>query len=198
MTARSRILVAAVAVALAALAGLTVVLVGGGGGSRSDAAGDRAVAGPPDAVPVEVAIPALDVRSTLIPLGVNQDGTVEVPPVTEPMQAGWYEHGPTPGELGPAVLLGHVDGNGVPGVFHGLARLAVGDRIEVTRSDRTVASFVVRETVRVAKDRFPTQEVYGETTDAQLRLITCGGAFDEQANSYRDNVIVYADLAADS
>jgi sortase (surface protein transpeptidase) len=146
-------------------------------------------------VPVSVRIPALGVQSTLIQLGLNADGTIEVPPVTRPGQAGWYGHGPTPGEAGPAVVLGHVDGSGQPGVFHDLHRLTVGDRIEITRADHSVASFAVRETTRVPKNGFPTQAVYGETPNPQLRLITCGGEFDRAAGSYVDNIVVYADLA---
>ncbi|MCG8915889.1 class F sortase [Actinokineospora sp. PR83] len=146
------------------------------------------------AAPVEVNIPALGARSSLIPLGLNPDGTAEVPPLDHPAQAGWYKHGPAPGDPGPAVLLGHVDGHSLPGIFHDLATLTPGDRVEVTRNDRSTAAFTVRRVDRVAKTDFPTDAVYGETDDPQLRLITCGGAFDRATGNYEDNVIVYADL----
>lgn len=148
----------------------------------------------PAAAPVEVHIPALGARSSLIPLGLNADGTAEVPSLDHPLQAGWYKHGPAPGDPGPAVLLGHVDGHGLPGIFHDLATLTPGDRVEVTRGDRSTAAFTVRRVDRVAKSEFPTDAVYGETGDPQLRLITCGGAFDRATGNYEDNVIVYADL----
>ncbi|KOV80319.1 class F sortase [Nocardia sp. NRRL S-836] len=152
---------------------------------------DRAM---PPSEPTEVRIPKIGVRSSLVPLGLNPDETVEVPPVEQPMQAGWYELARTPGEAGPAVLLGHVDGNRQPGVFFRLRELAAGDEVEVSRKDGTTARFRVRGTEQIAKHSFPTEAVYGDTTGPELRLITCGGSFDQAARSYRDNIIVYATL----
>ncbi|MFD5824871.1 class F sortase [Lentzea sp. NPDC060358] len=150
--------------------------------------------GMPPSEPTEVRIPEIGVRSSLVPLRLNPDGTVEVPPVEQPMQAGWYEHARTPGEPGPAVLLGHVDGNAQPGIFFRLRELVEGDEVEVSRKDGTTARFRVRRTEQVAKDDFPSEAVYGDTREPELRLITCGGTFDAQARGYRDNVIVYATL----
>jgi sortase (surface protein transpeptidase) len=147
------------------------------------------------AAPVSVAIPGIDVRSDLLRLGVNGDGTVEVPPLAEDDQAGWYEPGPAPGAVGPAVILGHVDSaEWGPGVFFDLGALQSGDEVTVTRADGSVAVFAVDRVERHRKDDFPTIEVYGNTDDAQLRLITCGGAFDPEARSYEDNVIAFATL----
>ncbi|MFD8499125.1 class F sortase [Amycolatopsis sp. NPDC059657] len=145
--------------------------------------------------PVSVDVPKIGAKSTLVPLGLNADNTVEVPPVSQPMQAGWYKNGPTPGEIGPAVILGHVDGNKQPGIFYKLKELAPGDKISVARKDGSTVEFVVTKVDQIAKDTFPTEAVYGDTEDAQLRLITCGGAFDKTAHSYKDNIIVYAKLA---
>ncbi|HEX2134216.1 MAG TPA: class F sortase [Actinophytocola sp.] len=142
-------------------------------------------------VPVEVRIPAIGATSSLMPLGLNPDRTVEVPPVDEPMRAGWFTGGPAPGEPGPAVLLGHVNGGGRPGIFARLAELEPGDEVLVRRTDDTVR-FTVRRVDQVPKTEFPADAVYGDTPGPELRLITCGGAFDEDAGSYRDNVIVYA------
>ncbi|WP_439661706.1 class F sortase [Lentzea sp. HUAS TT2] len=150
--------------------------------------------GLPPSEPTEVRIPKIGARSSLVPLGLNPDETVEVPPVEQPMQAGWYKHARTPGEPGPAVLLGHVDGNKQPGIFFRLKELAEGDEVEVSRKDGTTARFHVRRTEQIAKDSFPTDAVYGETDEPELRLITCGGGFDQAAHSYRDNIIVYATL----
>jgi hypothetical protein len=144
--------------------------------------------------PTELWIPHIGARSSLIPLGLNKDGTIEVPPVEQPMQAGWYSLAPTPGEVGPAVILGHVDGNRQPGIFYRLRELAPGDEVEISRMDGSVAGFVVRKVDQVDKDQFPTEAVYGETADPELRLITCGGRFDRTAHSYVDNIIVYATL----
>lgn len=145
--------------------------------------------------PTEVVIPKIGARSTLIPLGLNPDETIEVPPVEQPMQAGWYTHARAPGEPGPAIILGHVDGNSQPGIFHRLKELTPGDAIDVTRADGTTARFAVVRVDQVPKERFLTEAVYGDTPDPVLRLITCGGVFDRSARSYQDNVIVYAKLS---
>lgn len=149
------------------------------------------------AAPVSVRIPTLGVSSDLLRLGLQDDGTVEVPPLTEDDQAGWYRNGPAPGEVGPAVLLGHVDSaEWGPGVFFDLGALEPGQQVEVTRADGTVAVFAVDRVERYAKDDFPTLAVYGNTEDPQLRLITCGGDFDAAAGSYEDNVVAYASLVS--
>jgi len=146
------------------------------------------------AEPVRVDIPAIDAHSTLIPLGPNPDETVEVPDVKTPQQAGWYRHSVRPGEDGPAVLLGHVDGGGKPGIFHDLRKLKPGNEVVVTRADGSSVTFAVTRVQELPKVAFPTEEVYGDTDQAELRLITCGGSFDKSARSYRDSVIAYAAL----
>ncbi|WP_028850561.1 class F sortase [Thermocrispum municipale] len=150
--------------------------------------------GMPPSQPVSVSIPRIGARSSLEPVGLNADGTVEVPPVTEPMQAAWYRHSPTPGEVGPSVLLGHVDGGGRPGIFFRLRELKRGDEVIVERQDGSTATFVVQRVQQVRKDEFPTDEVYGDTEAPEIRLITCGGVFDHRVDSYRDNIIVYGTL----
>jgi LPXTG-site transpeptidase (sortase) family protein len=149
----------------------------------------------PASPPTGVEIPKIGAKSTLVPLGLNEDGTIEVPPVSAPMQAGWYTQAPTPGEIGPAVILGHVDGNKQPGIFYRLKELAKGDEVRVSRTDGTTARFTVTKVDQVSKKDFPTDQVYGDVTDAELRLITCGGTFDHNAHSYEDNIIVYATYA---
>lgn len=148
----------------------------------------------PVAAPVTITIPAIDVTSGLLRLGLD-DGAVEVPPLGPDDRAGWYDRGPAPGAIGPAIILGHVDSaRWGPGVFFDLGALAAGDEVEVTREDGSVALFAVDRVERHAKDDFPTIAVYGNTDDAQLRMITCGGAFDAGARSYEDNIIVFATL----
>lgn len=150
----------------------------------------------PASDPTGLRIPAIDATSTLVPLGLNADETVEVPPVETPMQAGWYRFGPTPGQLGPAVILGHVDGDGHDGIFARLHEIDPGDEVVVTRRDGRTATFTVTRVAQVPKTEFPVQEVYGDSDAAELRLITCGGSFDAERGSYRDNVIAYATLTA--
>ncbi|MFC4947197.1 class F sortase [Pseudonocardia sp. GCM10023141] len=143
-------------------------------------------------VPVRLDIPAIGVHAGLMRLGLNADDTVAVPPVDSP-DAGWYENSPTPGELGPSVLLGHVDSaRAGPGVFFDLRAMRPGDEVSVTRADGSVATFRVDRVVEYAKAAFPASEVYGDIDHAGLRLVTCGGAFDAAAHSYVDNVVVYA------
>ncbi|HWD06988.1 MAG TPA: class F sortase [Amycolatopsis sp.] len=145
-------------------------------------------------VPVSLDVPSIDAHSSLVPLGLNADKTVQVPPVSEPLQAGWYENSPTPGQVGPAVILGHIDGNHQKGIFWRLHEVKKGDQVVVGRKDGSKATFTVTKVDEIAKKSFPTEAVYGNTTDPEIRLITCGGAFDAAAHSYLDNIIVYGTL----
>jgi sortase (surface protein transpeptidase) len=165
-------------------------------GQPAPAASPRpAQTGLPHSRPVRVSIPAIDAVSSLMPLQLKPDRTIQVPPLSNPMQAGWYSLGPSPGEIGPSVILGHVDGYNEPGIFFRLREMQPGDRVVVTREDGLTARFVAYRTEQVPKDDFPTEEVYGRTARPELRLITCGGTFDWQSGNYRDNVIVFAVLA---
>lgn len=147
---------------------------------------------PPRVDPESVEIPKINAHSTLAPMGLQADGTLEVPPTNQPKQAGWYSGGPAPGEIGAAVLLGHFDGNKQAGIFYRLRELVPGDEILVKRKDGTTLKFLVQRAQQVAKDTFPTDVVYGDTEAPELRLITCGGGFDRTAQSYTDNLIVFA------
>lgn len=173
------------------LAGAAVLLLGGCSASSTSepvASPSATVTAPADvADPQSVSIPALGVSSSLVPLGLAADGQHEVPPLSEPEQAGWFQPGPEPGEVGAAIILGHINGRGQPGVFADLGKLAVGDTVEV--DDRT---FVVYDVVRAPKDAFPRDRVYGGVDAPELRLITCGGAFDAASGNYLDNIIVFA------
>jgi sortase (surface protein transpeptidase) len=145
--------------------------------------------------PTQLSIPKIGAQSSLAAVFLNKDGKINVPSVHTPMQAAWYEMSPVPGDVGPAILLGHVDGDKKPGIFYKLKDLAPGDEIDVDRSDGKKLKFVVSRKDEVPKDTFPQDAVYGNTDKPQLRLITCGGAFDHAEHSYKDNIIVYANLA---
>ncbi len=148
-------------------------------------------------VPLRLDVPAIGVHSPLLSLGVNPDNTVEVPPLERDSKAGWFHFSPTPGQLGPAVLLGHVDSaQWGPGVFYRLGAMKPGQMIAVTRTDGMVAQFVVDRVESYPKDSFPSLQVYGNTPNAQLRLITCGGVFDPASRNYENNIVVYAHLTA--
>jgi sortase (surface protein transpeptidase) len=154
----------------------------------------NAVAALPKSEPVSIDIPKIGAHSSLVPLGLNPDNTVQVPPVTTPLQAGWYTYAPTPGETGPAVGLGHVDGNHQKGIFFRLKELAAGDRVSIARKDGSTASFEVTKVHQVPKKDFEGEGVYDDTPGPELRLITCGGVFDRSAHNYVDNIVVYARL----
>lgn len=139
---------------------------------------------------MRVRIPAIGVDSALIELGMDATGTLGAPQSAE--VAGWFAAGPAPGDDGPALLAGHVDSRTGPGVFFRLAELATGNRIEVQRSDGSVVTFVATGRVQSPKSAFPTETVYAPTPGPELRLVTCGGGFDQAARSYRDNIIVQA------
>ena len=151
-------------------------------------------------IPVSLDIPAIDVRSVVQSLGQAADGSLETPaPGPHYNEAAWYRYSPTPGELGPAILLGHVDSAAEgPSVFFRLGELQPGDRVSVTRADGSVAVFVVDEVRRYAKDDFPTETVYGDIDHAGLRILTCGGAFDNSTGHYLDNIVVFATLEGSS
>ncbi|MEP6559662.1 MAG: class F sortase [Nakamurella sp.] len=146
--------------------------------------------------PVALSMPAIGINSPLIQLGLNSDGSVEVPSLDDPdSKPGWYRNSPVPGTLGPAIILGHVDSRQFgPGVFYDLQKLQAGEPIEVTREDGTVAIFSIDSVQTVQKSDFPTLAVYGNIDHAGLRLITCGGEFDPDAHSYESNIIVFASL----
>lgn len=139
--------------------------------------------------PTRLTIPRIGVDTGLVRLGLAADGTAEVP--TSAAVAGWYIGGPAPGQVGPAVLAGHVDSRTGPGVFFRLSALRSGDTFAVRRGDGRQVRFTVTAVERVAKAAFPTARVYGPTPFAEIRLVTCGGRFDTEQRHYQDNVVVF-------
>lgn len=182
--------------------GAVAVLLHPGPGPSTAPPLERAIPVPPDlqsvsgeidpeaAPPRRVTIERLGIDSTLVGLKVQPDGTLAVPEDFD--TAGWHRAGTAPGDIGPAVLVGHVDSYEGAAVFYRLRELEPGDRITVQRVDGSVVVFEVYGQESVPKDAFPTQRVYGPTQGAELRLLTCGGSFDEDARSYDDNLVVYA------
>jgi len=147
---------------------------------------------PQAARPVWLSVPALGVRTRLVYLGLNKNGTLQVPASTA--VAGWFTGSPRPGMVGSAVIAGHVDSRAGLGIFFWLRTLRPGERVYVGRADGTMAVFTVTAVRTYPKDRFPTAAVYGSVPDAELRLITCGGVFDRSLGSYLSNVVVFARL----
>ena len=140
--------------------------------------------------PVSLTIPLIGVKTNLITLGLAAGGAMQVPSTST--VAGWFTGSPRPGAVGSSIIVGHVDNKHAAGIFFRLPELKRGDDIYVKRADGTTAEFRVTENRTYLKDHFPTDTVYGPTPDAELRLITCGGAFDPATHHYLSNIVVYA------
>jgi hypothetical protein len=149
----------------------------------------------PSSAPTRVEIPSIGVSSTrFVDLGIAADGTISVPGSAD--EVGFYTGGPTPGQLGPAVLAAHVDSKQGPGIFYRLGAAKAGDVVKVGRADGSTTTFRVDKVASYPKDQFPTEEVYrGDFTRAEIRLVTCGGPFDS-VKHYLDNVVVFGHLEA--
>lgn len=185
-----RALTAVLMVALAAS------LVGCASAPTGDAGPDAtaAPAVPVVSRPTRIRIPALKVDVAIIDLGLQPDGTMQVPP--DAKDAGWYAASPSPGEVGPSVVVGHRNWKGVNGPFARLEELKNGDRVDIEHDNGAVTSFIVDRNEQYLKSAFPGEIVYGDTPDPQLRLVTCSGELDRAAHSYKSNTIVTARLAA--
>ena len=148
----------------------------------------------PVAAPVSLTIPLIGVQTNLMTLGLGRDGELQVPPLSMASVAGWYTGSPRPGAIGSSIIVGHIDGDAgnVEGVFFRLRQLSAGDKIYVKRSDGTLVEFRVTSVQQYPKDHFPTEAVYGPVPDPELRLITCGGAYDPATHHYVLNLVVYA------
>jgi hypothetical protein len=153
-----------------------------------------AVAAVARSVPVSLRVPAIALSVPLSTLGLNFDGTVQVP--TNDTEPGWFKLGPTPGQIGSSVILGHVDSYKGPGVFFQLRALVAGDQVQVSLADGAVVNFAVTSVVMYPKNLFPAQEVYTSHGDSQLQLVTCGGTFDSQTGHYLSNIVVYTSFVS--
>jgi sortase (surface protein transpeptidase) len=145
-------------------------------------------------VPVSLRIPAIGVSVSLSTLGLNADGSPQVP--TKYQQPGWYKLGPAPGQTGSAVILGHVDDQSGPAVFFKLGTLKAGDKVDVSLTDGVVVHFAVTDVATYLKAQFPSQKVYGSHGYSGLQLVTCGGKFDTATGHYLSNVVAFTKLVS--
>lgn len=149
--------------------------------------------------PARIDIPRINAGSELVPTGKTPDGGWEIPPLSRPELASWFAPGPEPGEVGrPAVVLGHVNGSGRPGVFARLHELAPGDEVVVTDVGGRTRVFAVTRVQQAPKSGFPDEEALAGTAVPEIRIITCGGELQRNNGHgrYTDNVIVYATARA--
>jgi sortase (surface protein transpeptidase) len=144
--------------------------------------------------PIRIEIPSIEVKAPVHGVGLADDGSISVPSVHRHNEAGWYDRGPTPGEFGPAVLVGHADTKDGPSIFFSLPKLKPGAKIEVTRRDRSIAIFEVNSVERFGKSKLPADRVYGDYSRPSLRLITCGGRWIGGSIGYQDNLVAFASL----
>lgn len=146
----------------------------------------------PRSAPSQIVIPKIKLSSAVIEVGKNTDGSMEMPKTYH--QAGWYSPAPSPGEIGPAVIVGHVDNKDGPAVFWRIAELVPGDTIEVKREDARKVVFKVVRIEQYRQDNFPSEDVYGNIDHPGIRLITCGGKYDPKTNRYSHNTVVFGSL----
>jgi hypothetical protein len=151
----------------------------------------------PRSEPVSIDIPAIGVQSSLLQLGLNPNGTLQVPPLyAQPSRPGWYKYSPTPGQIGSSVIEGHIDTYQGPSVFFRLGALRPGNQVDVTLADGTAAIFKVTGVRSYPKTSWPWHVVFGSTDYPALHLITCGGAFDYNTREYLSNTVVFASLVS--
>ena len=198
---KRRVPIGLIAVALLFL-GLFIVAMGLGAATNLDLSfGGPQRTAPPRAFPVldpsrpeKLSIPAINVQAPILEVGLASDGSVGVPPLGRHNEAGWFSSGPTPGQFGPALIVGHADTRTGPSIFHDLRKMKPGQRVEVRRADRSVAVFEVNSVEHFNKGKLPIQRVYGDYSRPSLRLMTCGGQWLGSDEGYSDNIIVFASL----
>jgi hypothetical protein len=149
----------------------------------------------PRSEPTRLRVGSIQLDTALTTVGLNPDKTLEVP--ADYRTAGWYRLGASPGEPGPAVVVGHLDHVGGTAVFWRLRELLPGQTIAVDRADGKTATFVIEKVQQFPQNAFPAEAVYGKTEQPTLRLITCGGVFDRLTHRYSDNIVVFATLVAE-
>lgn len=159
--------------------------------SATPSAADPAL---PRSVPERLSIPQIAVNAPFTGLSIGASGQLNPPPADDTNLVGWFRDGASPGERGSSIVVGHVDTKTGPAVFARLESLRPGSMVRITRADGIVASFKVDSVKSFSKEDFPNKRVYADTSSPQLRLITCGGAYDRSAREYEENVVVFAHL----
>jgi sortase (surface protein transpeptidase) len=157
---------------------------------REATPGSPATEVPAAGTPVRLTIPSIGVETDIDPVGIEVDGSMELPEAT---RAGWFRYGPRPGDPdGSAVVAAHVNVEDTPGAFYSLTGLEPGSEVLVTDRSLVTRTFVVTERFQVDKADLPATELFRSDGPAVLTLVTCGGAFDDRSRRYADNIVVRA------
>lgn len=144
-------------------------------------------------IPGKLFIPALNSAASVEHVGTNSRGNMSVPSSYETVA--WYQEGTLPGDVGNAVIAGHVDNSlGLSGVFENLGRLHIGDTVVVESVAGERISFAVKEMHVYRASDAPAQEIFGgDGKSRNLVLITCDGAWDDGVKSYDKRLVVIAE-----
>ncbi|GAA3776722.1 class F sortase [Streptomyces coacervatus] len=148
----------------------------------------------PRSRPVRLRIPKIWVDAPFTGLSIGPTGQLQPPPGNDTNLVGWHTKGASPGEPGTAIIAGHVDTKTSAAVFANLGELTKGDVFYVLRADGRTATFRVDSVETFRKNDFPSDRVYDDTPQAQVRLITCAGNYDRSVMDYTDNLVVFAHL----
>lgn len=150
-------------------------------------------AAPAQLAPWRLSVPGISVDAAIQTVGLAKDGNMDVP--TNYTDVGWYKQGPKPGEVGNAVLAGHLnDGASTAGVFQNLSKLKVGDYIYIKDGDKQ-QRFLVLETQNYNVNNAPLNKIFGSSTERRLNLITCSGDWDKSKQEYNQRLVVFTRLA---
>lgn len=175
---------------------LALVLILGGVGFLFSYLKDKplvnsaAVESEPLSPAAKIVIEKIGVDAPVVPVGLTPSNELQVP--AKPFDVGWYQYFPTPGEKGPAIMVGHLDSVFGPAVFARLGELEAGDVVTVVNREGEEIKFEVENVKNVEQNNFPTQEVYGEIDYPGLRIITCSGKFNPFKARYSHNLVVFA------
>lgn len=146
----------------------------------------------PRSIPLQIEIQSINLQSKIVQTDINPDNTLAVP--KDYGVVAWYESSPTPGEVGPSILVGHATSSWGDGIFANLSKVKKGDAIMVLRADGDIAEFTVDDVLEFPQDSFPTDKVYGNINYSGLRIITCGGVYNYLTGNYSNNIVVFSSL----
>ncbi len=143
-------------------------------------------------IPARLKIPRLGIEAKIEQVGLDKQGRPDVP--RDYSNAAWLKVSSKPGEIGNAVIDGHLDSPTAPAIFFNLKDLKVGERVYVLDAAGQQRVFEVVETAVYPYDQAPLDRIFGDSTEARLNLITCTGAFNYSTENYDRRFVAYTRL----